>query len=89
MKSISNRSFVSYNIRHKLDDDDTDSQGKQRKAALPRRVEVELDEADETVCVSPLFLLLGIEGAPVRDGKGVAILSSRVPESFVAVRIHR
>ena len=37
-------------IREKLEGDAKDVQGEQRKAAL-RRVEMELDEADEMVCV--------------------------------------
>ena len=42
-------------IREKLEGDAKDVQGEQRKAAL-RRVEMELDEADEMVCVFLPFL---------------------------------
>ena len=41
---------IIHSIREKLEGDAKDVQGEQRKAAL-RRVEMELDEADEMVCV--------------------------------------
>ncbi len=57
---------IVHSISDKLDGDAKDVQGEQRKAAL-RRVEMELDEADEMVCVCSVFafLLFRIEGEVV------------------------
>ena len=61
-------------IRGKLDGDAQDAQGEQRKAAL-RRVEMELDEADEMVSAAAVSLWMRVGGA-VRFPRSVAVGSS-------------
>ena len=70
-------------IRDKLDSDDAQGQGgEQRKAAL-RRVEMELDEADEMV--RPYFFLHACALLALRASEW---RSGRCPPSYYARRAH-
>ena len=55
-------------IREKLEGDAKDVQGEQRKAAL-RRVEMELDEADEMVSLHPSVYAMNLNARPCRYRK--------------------
>ena len=82
---------IIHSIRDKLEGDTKDVQGEQRKAAL-RRVEMELDEADEMVRVPlPVFLLPGVEGTTIRGdsvGKVPRYLVRGFSKGVVAPRQH-
>ena len=73
---------IIHSIREKLEGDAKDVQGEQRKAAL-RRVEMELDEADEMV--RPYFFLHACALLALRASEW---RSGRCPPSYYARRAH-